>query len=182
MFEAARKLTLASLDDSAVEVTAQYNPKELELAKQIAWIEHDVLGARTDAGRKKAALANRGALHLEFKGRQGRTLGLELLFDGFEEKRSIEPAVQILEELSSPLDATSQDDQLRRPHLCVAVWGDRGIRPFKCVIESLTVKYTMFSREGIPLRALCNVKLKEATKLSTSAAEREQFTGKRKPA
>jgi hypothetical protein len=33
---------------------------------------------------------------------------------------------------------------------------------FKCVIESLSVKYTMFSDQGVPLRATCTVKLKEA--------------------
>ena len=42
------------------------------------------------------------------------------------------------------------------------VWGDRGIRPFRCVIEGLTVKYTMFDRLGMPLRASCTVKLREA--------------------
>ena len=33
---------------------------------------------------------------------------------------------------------------------------------FRCVIESLSTKYTMFSDQGVPLRATCTVKLKEA--------------------
>jgi hypothetical protein len=33
---------------------------------------------------------------------------------------------------------------------------------FRCVIEGLVVKYTMFDTRGTPLRALCSVKLKEA--------------------
>jgi len=178
-----KRLTVASLDldygDLVVE--AQYNPKELELAKQVGWTEHDVLTHPTTAKAKAAAAAQRGFLHLEFTGRKSRILSLELLFDGFEEGRSIEPLVQALETLSSPIDATSHEESLRRPHLVLVVWGgDRGaMPPFKCVIESLKTKYTAFSRDGHPLRAVCNVTFKEAHLLSLSKGEREQFSGER---
>jgi phage protein U len=56
---------------------------------------------------------------------------------------------------------SSADENKRRPHLCVATWG-KTVQDFTCVIESISTKYTMFSEDGIPLRATCTVKLKEA--------------------
>ena len=40
--------------------------------------------------------------------------------------------------------------------------GDGGLKRLRCVIESVTVKYTMFDRLGTPLRAFANVKVREA--------------------
>jgi hypothetical protein len=36
------------------------------------------------------------------------------------------------------------------------------MRPLRCVIESVATKYTMFDRQGTPVRATCTVKLREA--------------------
>jgi hypothetical protein len=47
----------------------------------------------------------------------------------------------------------------------VATWGAT-VEKFRCVIESLSTKYTMFSDDGVPLRATCTVKLKEADVVS----------------
>jgi hypothetical protein len=46
----------------------------------------------------------------------------------------------------------------------VIVWGSRtdGFAPVRCVIENLTVRYTVFSPDGVPLRALATVRVKEA--------------------
>jgi phage protein U len=70
--------------------------------------------------------------------------------------------------MASVLDSTSSKEDQRRPHLCVATWGTT-IKGFKCVIESLSTKYTMFSAAGAPLRATCTVKLKEADVVSKAA-------------
>jgi uncharacterized membrane protein YgcG len=59
------------------------------------------------------------------------------------------------------LEPGSTDENKRRPHRCVVTWG-LTVPGFRCVIESLSTKYTMFSEQGIPLRATCTVKLKEA--------------------
>jgi hypothetical protein len=40
------------------------------------------------------------------------------------------------------------------------------MRPFPCVIESLSTKYTMWNTNGKPLRATCTVKLKAAERVS----------------
>ena len=65
----------------------------------------------------------------------------------------------------------SKNENERRPHHCVCAWGtalrsSEGNK-FKCVIENITTKYTMFSREGTPLRATVTLKLQEADSVST---------------
>jgi hypothetical protein len=143
------KLTIGSLDAPTANFTviAQYNPKELDLAKSSTWQDNAAINA---------------AVELEFRGNPSRTLALELFFDGNESNKSIEPHIQALQELASPRDEDSKDPEWSRPHLCVVVWNDGEMPKFKCVIESIAVKYTMFSPQGRPLRAVCQVKLKEA--------------------
>nr|MBA3453812.1 hypothetical protein [Deltaproteobacteria bacterium] len=113
------------------------------------------------------AKADENYMVLEFTGAEGRSMSIELLFDGYEEsdpKRSVDVAEQVgkLEKMARVIDPTSDDEKKRRPHHCTISWGDRGLPRFDCVIESLSTKYTMFSTEGKPLRATCTVKLKEA--------------------
>jgi hypothetical protein len=49
------------------------------------------------------------------------------------------------------------------------------MRPFRCVIESLSVKYTMWDHGGMPLRAVCTIKVKEAQKMSGSKEPPENY-------
>jgi hypothetical protein len=49
----------------------------------------------------------------------------------------------------------------------VVIWGPSSARQFRCVIDSLTTKLTMFAPNGEPLRATCTMKLTEVTVLET---------------
>jgi contractile injection system tube protein len=165
------KLTIGSLDDHAVEVEAQYNPHELAVDKQVAW--HDK--PRGD--------------DVEHAEAPKRSMTIEFLFDGFERGESVDREIAVLEKLSDIRTDVPPLEHHRRPHHCVVVWGDRGIRAFRCVIEALTVKYTMFDRFGAPLRASCTVKLREAAlrddgelaqraaARTTARAQKAGFTG-----
>jgi hypothetical protein len=94
-------------------------------------------------------------------------MNLELLFDGFEDQRSVQPQIDMLEKLSSIRKPGSKHAYLRRAHHCVVAWGSTdGARRFRCVIESLSTKVTMFSPQGEPLRATCTMKLKEVKMLA----------------
>lgn len=153
------KLTIASLDDGT-KVEAMYNPKELQVDRSIPW-------AKPPATNKTSNTSQPGEIRLEFTGAEGRTMQVELLFDGFETngatpKGTVAGSIADLETLASVRDPGSPDDDKRRPHRCVVSWGQRGLPSFRCVIESLSVKYQMFSDEGLPLRATATVKLKEA--------------------
>ena len=160
---AQRKLTIGSLDKPSLTVSAHYNPHELQIDKQIPWGTH---GARDN--QNKSEPAPPGQDSLEFNGAPTRTMSIELLFDAYEQKESIQPLITSLEKMSSVRDPSSDDDEERRPHFCIVVWGE-DIPNFRCVIEGLVVKYTMFDTRGMPLRAVCSVKLKEARLNSKSA-------------
>jgi hypothetical protein len=148
------KLSIGSLDEPSLAVAAHYNPKDLQFQRSVPWTSHQ--------------LANHGAadqLDLEFTGSQPRTMDLEMLFDCVEQQnpddpRTIEQLVDVVETLAAMRDPEG-DAAHRRPHFCVT-WGDRGVKRLRCVIEAVTVKYTMFDRIGTPLRAVCTLKVKEA--------------------
>lgn len=152
------KISIGSLDEAGLSVDAQYNPKELQIDKSVPWQKHNK--------------ANANGLQLEFTGAEGRTMSVELLFDGYEEKASIQGSVAMLEKLATVREPNSSEDDKRRPHHCVVVWGTvmgGGDNKFKCVIEQISTKYTMFSQDGIPLRATVTLKLKEAERVSMAS-------------
>jgi hypothetical protein len=160
------KVTIFSLDKGKdVEVEAQYNPKEVQVDKAVAW------------SKKEGNTAPSDQPLLEFSGGQGRTMSLELLFDGFEENVDVhDKYVAKLLDLASIIKANGTAEE-KRPPLIGVVWGggakDSSKLPaFKGVIESLSTKYTMFAADGKPVRATCTVKLKEADKLSLKPAGR----------
>ena len=66
------KISIGSIDEPASECEAQYNPKELQIDKSVPWQKHNK--------------ANANGLQLEFTGAEGRTMSVDLLFDGYEEK------------------------------------------------------------------------------------------------
>ena len=153
-------LTIFSPDPPNPMITAQYNPKELEITRSVPWTKHQLANGGSPNKSKESA-AERGLLSLEFTGTDSRSISVELLFDGFEDNQSVAPQVEVLEMLAQVRDPDSPKEEMRRPYRCVVVWGET-LRNFRCVIESLAIKYTMFSRGGTPLRATCTVKLKEA--------------------
>jgi len=142
-------VSIASVD-TGIHVDAQYNPKELQIDKTVPWQKKSQANKSTDTG-----------IQLEFTGAEGRSMSLELLFDGYERNKSVAGTVETLNAMASVLEPGNPDETKRRPHLCVVTWGAT-VPKFKCVIESLSTKYTMFSDQGVPLRATCTVKLKEA--------------------
>jgi Contractile injection system tube protein len=154
------KLQIASVDADLV-VEAQYNPKEVQIAKQVPWNDK---GSTMGGG-------NAGAMVLQYGGDHPRTLTLELVFDGYETGENVQYLVEDLELLGMPRDPQSTDPEWRRPHRIVVTWGPGNFRPFRCVIESVQTKYTMFGEDGTPLRALCTVALKEADLLEMAKQE-----------
>lgn len=149
---ATKKLSLGSLDDSSLNVFAQYNPAELKLDQQFGWADHKEVNAKSV-----------DALEQEFGGMQPQTATIELLFDSYETGWSVKPEIDKLRELASVRDAESGDDHMRRPHFCVMTWADERLQ---CVITALSVKYTMFSKSGRPLRASVAVTIKQASRVT----------------
>src|SRR5262245_49907746 len=156
---ASAKLTIGSLDDTSLTVQASYNPKELGLSKQLTWRDANEGDRQVLSGRVASASEQDS---VELTGHPTRTMSIELLFDGYETGQSIAPQIEMLDKMSSALIPLAHREDQRRPHFCVVTWGQKGIPAFRCVIEKLDVKYTMFDRDGTPLRATCTVAVKEA--------------------
>lgn len=172
---ASAKLCIGSLDPGheRLVVRAQYNPKELQIDRSLEWGEHKGRDNRPQGNDASSARQEQSAQSdLEFKSAGPRSMTVELLFDNYENHQSVEPQILVLEELAAVQipEARAGDEHKKRPHHCVVTWGDNptGMRPFRCVIESIAVKYTMWSRSGTPVRATCTVKLKEAQKMARS--------------
>jgi hypothetical protein len=173
---ATGKVMIGSLDDPRLVVEAQYNPKELEVVQTVPWQKTN----EANRSNRRGAATSRGedqGIHLEFTGADGRSVTLELLFDGYEPKRTqgsepdprsvdVEACVKKLADMASVRTPGSTREDEKRPHRCVVSWG-KVLPAFKCVIESLSTKYTMFDANGKPLRATCTVKLKEADFVSS---------------
>ena len=167
---ASAKLYITSHDpDVSATVTAQYNPKELQIDKKVPWSKHSYTNKGNDLAK-----SGRGHIAYEFTGAEGRTVTVELLFDAFgDPKRAVDVPSMVaeLEKLAAVKDPSSPDEDKRRPPLCLVAWGEGGLPKFTCVITQLTTKYTMFNDKGYPLRATCTVQLQEADTLSTKDAE-----------
>ena len=82
---------------------------------------------------------------------------------------SLEQATTLLREAVSrgflmKVEADEAEKDERRPAQVMIAWGT--LPEFEGVIESVSVKYTMFNDKGFPVRATCSVKFKEADRLS----------------
>jgi Contractile injection system tube protein len=145
------KVIIGSLDEPTFGVVAQYNPKEVSIDKSIPWTPHKT--SKSDQPE------------LEFAGGDGRTMTMDLTFDGYESGVSVEASIDALIHLSNVRNSESNNDDDLRPHLVAVAWGNSegdSLRPFRGVITSISTKYTMFLPNGTPVRATCTVKVQEA--------------------
>lgn len=143
------KLTIASMDDTDKQVSGTYNPKEVQIDKSVPWSKHK--DSKSDNP------------HLEFTGAEPMSMSFEMMFDAVEQNGSIQQTVTTL------LDMARIIESQKRPHQVKVLWGSSGtdfLPEFVGVIESVSTKYQMFSKEGKPMRATCNIKLKQASQLS----------------
>ena len=124
---------------------AQFNPKEIVLEQAVLWQRQ----------------AHQGAGDLEFQEVEPARLSFELLFDGAQAGSSIQPQIDKLRRFGA-VDAV-----LHRPPKVEVSWGSgAGVMPsFDAVVESVTVRYTMFAENGVPLRATADLGLKQAAHL-----------------
>lgn len=139
-----KKCTIACIESPNVQVTAQYNPKEVSIDKSVPWNKHK--NPKGDVPQ------------LEFTNAENRTLSMELFFDGYEQGTSIEKDVGLLMQMTMIRPEQAEED--KHPPRVLVTWGP-SFPKFRGVIESLGTKYTMFLEDGTPVRATCTLKIKE---------------------
>jgi hypothetical protein len=147
------RLTLVALErHKNDDLTAQYNPKEIQFDKTLTW---------------NAGANNKHDLpQVEFSSTAARTLSMELLFDTYEEDNvDVMDQVRRLQWMCDVMEPDARgNEQDKRPTLVQVVWGKPELPVFEGVIASLTTKLTMFLPSGLPVRATCGVKIMEAAR------------------
>jgi hypothetical protein len=116
-----------------------FNPKEYSIQKSVQWEPHKAPGLDTP--------------EQEFTSGNPAVLSVELFFDTYEDKTDVHDHTDKVMAL-----ALVNADK-HRPPLVMFQWGST---KFEGVMESLTVRYTMFHSDGKPCRATANLSIKEA--------------------
>lgn len=137
------KFSIASIEAPSLRVEAQFAPKEISIDKSVPWNKHK---------NPKGDIPM-----LEFTNAENRNMTFELLFDAAE-GGSIRDKIKDLHSMTLINESASQESKKHPPRVMVSI-GEEDF--FRGVIESLSVKYTMFSSAGIPVRATCSLKIKE---------------------
>jgi nucleoid-associated protein YgaU len=128
------------------ELEFQFNPKEVTIAKTAKWERKPAKGSKT-AGPP------------EFSGADPCKLTVEMFFDATStHDGAVVTAVEQLFSCTVPTEK-SQVAKKPAPPLVVLQWGK--VRSFASFVTSVSAKYTLFSADGMPIRAVCSVALEE---------------------
>jgi hypothetical protein len=126
----------------------QFNPAELSVVKRTSWKAEDAPGKNAPQQR--------------FQSGQPATMSLSMLIDSTDTGTPVTRKTDLLMKLvtvDASLPTHDQKRQAGRPPLVTFHWGP--INSFQAVVESLTIKFTFFTHDGTPLRARCDVTLKQ---------------------
>jgi hypothetical protein len=156
-------------------VYVQYNPTEFTLNKGAQIAEINIPGL--------------DAPILQFVRGQTETLNVELFFDTTDHGMD-DGAVSVTTKTDEFYRLIKIDSDTHAPPILIFSWGPEfpGRRPsarvpiptepdnqhrygFKCIVESVQQRYTLFSSKGVPLRAVLTVALKEYKTLTDQLAE-----------
>lgn len=137
------KLTIMPLDGKMANqgIEVMFNPREIHISKATPWKDHNVAG--------------HDAPTIEFTSGEPYRMTFELFFDCYETY----PETKIRDLTDKIERLTLVDGDIHRPPICLLTWG-RGLS-FKCVLESFTLRFTLFHEDGTPLRGIMNTTWKE---------------------
>lgn len=128
--------------DQGHELHAQFNPKEYSIDKLTNWVEHKTKG--------------KDVPFVHFTSGQRRVLKMDLLFDTTMSEGNVSDSVKMLESCMLMMNKTNK----KRPPILFVSWGEKSLH-FKCVLEQMTQRYTMFTEGGTPVRAIVAATFKE---------------------
>ena len=119
-------------------VTVLFNPTEYSLEKSNEFASINIPGLKSPL--------------LQFSRGNLETLSMDLFFDTYEKN------IDVRTYTSRVTDLMKIDPEIHAPPILMFVWGTF---TFTCVLARATKKFTLFSPEGIPLRATLNVTFNE---------------------
>lgn len=128
------------------EIRFQFNPTELTLSKSAKWTRD------AQKGGKKSAVP-------QFGGPEPSKLTLEMFLDASDiQDDSVVKTVEQLFACCVPTDETHRNKKGSPPWV-VFHWG--AVTGFPAYIKSVSVKYTLFTPTGTPIRGIATVNLEE---------------------
>lgn len=132
---------------SKFKVSFQFNPKEYTVSKSASWKKDTAKGAKKTSAP-------------EFQGAEPRTMSLELFLDRDASPRTTDVAKEVeqLFQACTPDEKTLVKNKPSPPY-AVFHWGTQ--RSFPAFVKKVSAKYTRFSADGTPTRAVCTVDLEE---------------------
>lgn len=150
-------------DTSPEQIQVQYNPTELTFDKSAQLAEVAIPGLDLPLQ--------------QFVRGQAEKLTLDLFFDSTDDGMG-KGAVSVTEQTDKIYSLVKIVPTLHAPPICVLMWGERfpgqslgsltevqiqgqARHGFQCVVETVRQKFTLFSTEGIPLRATLTVTFRE---------------------
>jgi hypothetical protein len=148
-------LTINRVDGPMKPVVAQYNPAELTLSKGVQLAEIAIPGLDSPI--------------LQFVRGQSETLALDLFFD------TTEDGTPVTRHTDAFYQLIKIDGKTHAPPVCEVSWGTTNFpggeyrspweaqsqSRFKCVVETVRQRFTLFDAGGVPLRATLSVTLRE---------------------
>ncbi len=124
----------------------QFNPRELTLSKSAKW------NRQAQKGSKKSDVP-------QFTGADPSKLSLEMFLDASDTKD--DRVVKTVEQLFACCVPTDESVAQKKPSppLVELHWG--AVKSFPAFVTQVSAKYTLFSGDGMPIRAVCSVSLEE---------------------
>jgi len=109
--------------------------------------------------------------YLQYVKGNASTLTLEVFYDTYEEYDDKRHNIDVRKFTNQLSGLMNLDPTLHAPPPLLFIWGMYSEEPFKCVLEKVSKKFTLFDSRGIPVRARLNITLKEI-KLELNAREK----------
>jgi len=124
------------------EFEIQFNPTEFKFDKGVGWKDLEAVGKES---------------RIEFEKVQPAKISMELLFDTTSNNADVRK-VWVNRFLEMTNQSVNIGSQKWRPPIVEVVWGGF---VYSGVAESVNVTYTMFAKDGHPIRAKLSLKMKE---------------------
>jgi hypothetical protein len=144
------KLRIENQDNRANSFNVLFNPTQFTLDEGSQWKEQSKPRYKSE---------------LQYTGWQRKSISMELFFDTYEAKTDVRQVTGEFAKLLIPTDL--RGEQGKRPPKVRLVWGPAdphptsGITNIDWVLEKLSQKFTLFTGDGMPVRATLNVTFKE---------------------
>jgi len=150
-------------------IAVQFNPSQLAFNKGVQIAEIPIPGLDSPL--------------IQFVRGQNETLSIDLFFDSTESGMGT-GAKSVTEYSDQIYQLVKIEPDSHAPPICEFIWnnkfpgtdiakelGNQKRNSFKCIVESVRHQYTLFSPEGIPLRATVSVNLREYKTLDEQLAQ-----------